>query len=466
MNKSRPFWQPLITAGVLATGSAGVGIFAFLTSATPGVSVSGTNWIYPAFQFDGTPLIVSAKGYRDLSGNAVAEPKKGGLMYTNLGGVGYRRASMTTGTWNQRVRGFLDANWPPGYWYFVWDGLAPGSAYFVGYHSDSHECLGFIGTKGSRQDVPPLGDRFPFNGLDSGILTRVFGYSNFPYGIASRVVQPGTIPEWIVFVQADDEKVYQVDLQERTVRVFFPGEGPAPASIVAMASFRNSGSDGSKLFVRTNDAVLAVDTSGNVARRFPLPQELRGREIYWSELNADDSSWAYTVDSGPMANEFRHFQVYWINGTGGVTRRATFDLPGQTSANLNLLAGVFVPAPACLLGFAYVYGAGGIDYFWPSFVIGGAVAGWLAFCCYRRERRYADGRMGQLVWPIFVLALGLFGWIGYRFSRTWPALETCPACQALVPRDRAPCASCGADFPPPPMHGTEFLVGRAYANSC
>jgi hypothetical protein len=72
--------------------------------------------------------------------------------------------------------------------------------------------------------------------------------------------------------------------------------------------------------------------------------------------------------------------------------------------------------------------------------------------------RYGAGRRERMIWPIFVFAFGLFGWIGFRFHRSWPALEPCSACHVVVPRDRSACEACRADFPLPEMKGTEVLA--------
>jgi hypothetical protein len=75
--------------------------------------------------------------------------------------------------------------------------------------------------------------------------------------------------------------------------------------------------------------------------------------------------------------------------------------------------------------------------------------------CYRRQVRYGMSRWERIVWPLFVLLLGLPGWVGYRFGRSWPVLETCPACGAGVPRDREDCTRRETAFPPPALKGTE-----------
>jgi hypothetical protein len=81
-----------------------------------------------------------------------------------------------------------------------------------------------------------------------------------------------------------------------------------------------------------------------------------------------------------------------------------------------------------------------------------------AVLCYRRQVRYGMSGSECLIWPLFVLLFGLPGWIGYRFGRSWPELEACPACKTVVPQDREACASCANEFTRPAFKGTEVVA--------
>ena len=70
---------------------------------------------------------------------------------------------------------------------------------------------------------------------------------------------------------------------------------------------------------------------------------------------------------------------------------------------------------------------------WPSLMLAQLLATGLAILCYRRQRHYSASGSERLLWPLFVLAFGLPGWVAYRFGRSWPVLESCPACGAGVP---------------------------------
>jgi hypothetical protein len=93
---------------------------------------------------------------------------------------------------------------------------------------------------------------------------------------------------------------------------------------------------------------------------------------------------------------------------------------------------------------------------WPA-LLGTLIIGAIcAAAAYRRHRRYA--LPGAVGWAIFAFLLGLPGWIAYRFHRTWPVLEECPACDQPAPRDRHSCIECGAAFPPPELKGVEVFA--------
>jgi hypothetical protein len=91
-------------------------------------------------------------------------------------------------------------------------------------------------------------------------------------------------------------------------------------------------------------------------------------------------------------------------------------------------------------------------------VIAQLLAAGLAWLCYRRQVRYRATRSERVLWPLFVLAFGLPGWVGYRFGRRWPVLESCPKCGVDVPRDREDCTDCEVAFPGPALKGTEVFA--------
>src|SRR5262249_2772948 len=140
-----------------------------------------------------------------------------------------------------------------------------------------------------------------------------------------------------------------------------------------------------------------------------------------------------------------------------------------------VLGGLVVPAPLALggcvglgrtsdlvkEGLEVTYSAAlrrALSEFWPALLLTQVVAAGLAVLCYRRQVRYGAIGAERVVWPLFVLVLGLPGWAGFRFGRSWPVLESCPACDVEVPRDRAVCVRCTAEFPRPALRGTEVFA--------
>jgi hypothetical protein len=82
----------------------------------------------------------------------------------------------------------------------------------------------------------------------------------------------------------------------------------------------------------------------------------------------------------------------------------------------------------------------------------------LAVACYRRQTHYQRSRAERIGWPLFVFLLGIPGWIGYRYCRSWPPLDVCPACHELAPHDQELCVVCGREFPQPELKGTEIFA--------
>ena len=101
-----------------------------------------------------------------------------------------------------------------------------GSAYLVGFNRRTKARLGYIGKTGFRADEPPTQERFLFdNGgafedYHSGIARRILtpqGYFQSDSGgtyVEPRYVIKGPFAFSLVFVQTDDDKIYQIDLSQ------------------------------------------------------------------------------------------------------------------------------------------------------------------------------------------------------------------------------------------------------------
>jgi hypothetical protein len=152
-----------------------------------------------------------------------------------------------------------------------------------------------------------------------------------------------------------------------------------------------------------------------------------------------------------------HYRIYWV-ALNGSFRQAEVTLPTYSDLRaLRAFGALVLPSPLAMGGFLITYGPWslqqeglGVTYgaalsrmlfgLWPAVMIAQLLAVGLAALCYRRQDRYGASRSECLVWSIFVFALGLPGWIAYRFGRSWPVLQTCPACGVTAPQDRENCA--------------------------
>jgi hypothetical protein len=174
-----------------------------------------------------------------------------------------------------------------------------------------------------------------------------------------------------------------------------------------------------------------------------------------------------------FASEIEH-HIFRVDAAGRY-QQAAITLPWFGWKKLIPWAGLVIPSPLGLAGtVAYVRPSmlleddisasypealgQALTEFWPALAISQLVAFSFAVLCYRRQVRYGASRRERIVWSLFVLLLGLPGWIGYRFGRSWPVLESCPKCDSTVPRDRENCLRCTDDFPRPALKGTEVFA--------
>jgi hypothetical protein len=484
---TRGIVQPLVLAAVLAAGFAVVWGVVSLWAVEVGGYVAGAGEATERLQFlaDGTPLVAHAEErrgdlqYRDLEGNPVSLPedRPGGLTTCALPAMLKPPAGDVS--WEHRVHSFVDGQSPTGFWYFLTDGRPDGSGYFVGYDRQSKACIGYLGTAGLRETPPPAAERFPFAGDVSGPHARVYCTANiYPSarhpdeGVAGRAPR-GSVSTWDVYVLGRDGKLYHADLHQRTVAVALDQPGLRSAALVAGPADRIHGAP-HRPAARTDDAVLVLDETGRVRSRYPIPESLRGRSLNFAETSAGEAVMYWNSPFDEMATEVA-YRIYWVAADGSY-REAKTTLPWVGSpVRTQVFGGVIFPAPLVLSGFVAVmrppalleeglagsYGEAlgrALTEYRPALTITLLLAVGLAVLCYRRQVRYGSAGSARWLWPLFVLLLGLPGWVAYRFGRPWPVLEACPACQARVPRDRGACARCEADFPPPALKGIEVFA--------
>jgi hypothetical protein len=486
--RKQGLFQPLLLAGTLATGALAVWSLAALWAVALGQHLLGMAPQNERLVFlrDGTPRILRSgaaydeRQYLDLEGNPVPPPANVtmGLLWGS-----YLPAAPPPRTdddaWDQRLHAFADGGSPAVYWYFVSDGRADGTAYFVGYDSKSRTRVGFLGTDGFRPETPAAEELIPFGGAASGPGTRVFctqpGYEPrmHPHMPPGARGPRGSVSPWDVYVLGSDGKLYHANLATRTVHVAV--DEPTLRS-VALEQGTPDPVQGtpSRLVARLDDHVLVLDERGQQLSRYPIPEALRGVDFSFGETTTGEAVLFWNSPFDILATEVE-YRLWWVNSEGRC-REATATLAYRGDMQeQQVLGGLVVPSPVVLAGLvasirpaklleeglAATYGAAlgrALREFGPALVLACLVAAGFALLCYRRQVRYGTSGPERVAWPLFVLALGLPGWIAYRFGRSWPVLEACPVCDCVVPQDRSECARCAAEFATPAVTGTEVFA--------
>ena len=491
--KTKGLVHSLILSAVLAVGFAAVwgvvGLWALevgthvVAEATPDSVVIVPRAVL-GFMPDGTPVVYHQDGrrrqLRDLQGNPVAEPdnEHSFLRPVQLSARSIPGGSSEELPWDRRIRSFADGHVPAGYWYFISDGRHDGMGYFVGYDSENRACVGYLGLAGLREAPLPAEEHIPFAGAAAGSNSRLLcmqhdrSPTEHPQGRRTGRAPHGSVSPWDVYVFGRDGKLYHADLQKRTIEVAFDRSRVHSAALASGLPDAVHGTP-SRPAVRTEDAVLVLDERGEVLKRYPIPDYLRGLDISFGETSTGGAVMYWNSPQDIFAWEVQ-YRICRVDADGGCQEWAT-TLPFVGTGRLLPLAGVVMPSPVGLCGavmalrplmlledgLAASYPAAlarALIEFSPALAIAQLVALGLAVFCYSRQVRYGAGRKERIIWPLFVLLLGLPGWIGYRFGRRWPVLETCPECGAVVPRDRMACARCEATFSRPALKGVEVFA--------
>jgi hypothetical protein len=485
--RDKDLFQRLLLASVLAAGFllawGAVGVWVM----TVVMELIGPQRPSPALVItrDGTPVVAEYPGgervLHDLDGNPVSLDADEGRLVNQVVYLSARPArSEDIDDWTQRIRAFSDGPLPATFWYLISDGRPDGTAYFEGYDSQSKQRVGYIGTAGFRQERLPQEERFPFSGPVFGSGTRViaspiavFSGNRLPAFSGGMPAPAGFVSYWDVYILGRDEKLYYIDLRKRTVETPFFDTPLLSGGLVYLPIEVKSGMPFSPV-VRIDDAVLILDPHGREQRRFPIPEPLRDRDIALVETASGGAvMYSSRTENGPAGPfEYHVFQLT----PDGRSREFKVALPGTAPlAAMRVGMGGVVPSPLVISAFVLTASifrlfengqastfseafAQSLSEIWPSLVLAQIVAIGMAILCYRRQARYRATTAEQAIWPLFVLLLGLPGWIGYRFARSWPVLETCPSCGRVVPRDHETCGRCAEPFPRPALKGTEVFA--------
>jgi hypothetical protein len=491
MRKLSGLFPSVVLASLLAVGFAGVwGILVKFGHETLRSLRPATVEERPLFLADGTAVVERVcmvngqqtvppqEQFRDLEGNLVQVPADarwvtGVPLYGRGPGEGLLGGWLSPDeSWDWRVRRLSEPQESVS-WYFLCDGRRHGSAYFVAYDTREARRVGYLGTAGFRADPLPAEECFPFDGSDRGIVFHLLNHRTYGRFLpVSRQIshQPRIVGPEPVYLRADNDTIYQVDLAGRLVRVAYVG-GPVRSADLLTRYAPAPAVGQTFLIVRTEEAVLEFDGQNQLARRFPLPPDLPERGFSWIEAPSGEIILLSDREYDYQADKVR-FQFSWFDAAGRPLRQQESWLQmSRQSDDRVLAAGSLSPAvgswifidPLTIRYFRQWSGYfqllhNRLTLMWPALVLIHVVAAGLAWLGYRRLVRFGSTRAERVVWSVFVLLLGFPGWVGFRFARSWPVLEPCPACGSAAPRDRLACAGCRAEFPPPARKGTEVFA--------
>jgi hypothetical protein len=487
VTKKKGLFRSLFLAAVLATGFWAV----WLVAVVWGVEVGSAFMTGPSspksllIDRDGTALIMSAIGdepcYTDLDGNPVTRPAGTNVMqmYQTVTLPPEPARGEDAADWSARVWCFNDGEGPATLWYLVTDGQAAGTGYFVGYDGNRKTAVGYIGTAGFRPDLPPPEDRFPvanaFSDYNPQVVGQAWrnGHTGHIPGSAPRRPGPGSLALWDVYVVGRDDRLYHVDLQERTVTAALSGVGVRGVGMI-LEPGQLEGVPRYRLAVRTADEMRILNARCREQARYPIPDSLHSSSFTFAETTLGEAVFHTTGKADGLDKTVDH-AVWWVR-PDGATRTARVTLPVDPPLLFFQQCGAAIaPVPAIQYGPLGVYRVRGLlnsglaatvpqaclralREFAATLALTTGLAAVLAWVCYRRQVRYGASRVERWVWPLFVFLFGLPGWVGYRFARTWPVLEECPTCYADVPRDREWCDRCTEEFPRPALKGTEVFA--------
>lgn len=482
----RSLWQRLALATILATGF--LPLWLFVSSMVLGAWAGplgelGQNEIL-YFREDGTPEVHLEYTphnrdfehlVRDLDGNPIHQST---VRATHPGAPlpsGPPPSNDPVG-WNERIRAFNDGRTPATYWYLISKGLGEGAGYFVGFDCKTYKRVGYMGIKGFRADAPPPDEEIPFhsNRLVTGspMITGLGRSYAFPdsRGTARNA---GVDPEVDIHLLSRDGKIYQFNLANRTVRIVFENKSLAWVSEFSKLPLPSPLAP-PWYYGRTENAILVLDENLHQAAHYPLPKTLHDKAVMVAQGKGDE---LVLYARGPHSDIQTHNggELYWLNAQGQFRKRPVSLRQEGMLRSWQRAGGLLAPSPLALFSYVASQRAGllmnknqpiTISQFLHNLVtdFAGAlltsclVALVFAVLCYRREVRYGGSGRERIAWTVFVLLLGLPGWIGYRFGRAWPVLAHCNECGAIVPRDRDYCLRCEREFAAPALKGTEVFA--------
>jgi hypothetical protein len=474
-SKRDGLFSSLTLATVLAAGLlAAVGLI-FAVAAYFLAFQSDGSYQSLSFTVEGEPVLVTdyrdglrRSEYRTLDGALIEDRNSIDLQNNH---VEIQPANYELGIaddWIWRVSGFQNPGPTSNYWYLVQEDPSTGKAYFVGYHPNSRQQIGFLGRSGFRSEKPPIEEQFD---LPQRLLVQA--------GLAplarSRGDQPTSYDkDWPQQYLIDDGGLRRIDLTRQSV-ASVPLSGRAIAlgqydQLTAVADDRRTTSE-PRLVVRLPEALQIMSTAAKPIRSIELSEPMRDKMIKVLGTTVGE----IILETSAPYDHYAPHDVYWIGADGQVLRHKVVDIWKRPEPDGSLpywVISAVVPVPL-LLAAMTLLDAGShrhprsqIDFTqrlteilgngWLPFLFVGIVCLALAVYTYRRQRKY-DPSVAW-AWGAFVFLLGPLGLAGYFLSRQWPPVISCEVCGKPAPRDRAICRHCAEAFPPAKLKEIEVFA--------
>ena len=494
MNNRTRIWPRICSALIMALAAGMVWALACIWCGyMVSVFTSSRDYVYESIVVagDGTPLIqtyASAQPgeptFRTLDGKPYEADVRFQLTPGTIGNPPPPPGLMENSlTWQQRVTGLSDNQRRPTSWYLIRNDAPLGHAYLVGYDEQSKLCIGYIGRTGFRRAMPSQEEWFEVGRRIQSWSSGIFASTGYVQSGGRANLQnygEQRIPAWLLFL-IDGERLLEIDLRERSVRVVLESPNLLDVAVAteglpkvdADTPQENRTGPQYRVAARFTDRIVVLDPPSGDKREFLLPASLHDRALTAYVLGPDELLLQYWLEEG---RPYGPTQLAWLKRDGNVDREQTVTLArpqteservaawmaaGVAPVPLGWLAVTALLAPLSMLQFnmtsSYSEGlANAFEVAWPAFIGVIALGIVLAWLTYRLQRKYR--RPGTGAWSTFVLLFGLPGFIAYWLENRRTKLESCSACGEIVPRDREACAACEAQFPTPPLVGTEIFA--------
>jgi hypothetical protein len=448
---------------------------ASLIQALPLVETDATFTESVALTEDGTPVVMRQQEdtgeveYLDLQGNPVPPPIETQWLRQAYLPLRWARVAL------EGMPRLSDGGAPATYWYMQED-PSPGTArgYLVGYDSKSKRLIGYLGLGGFYETVPAPEQMFP------GIRSEPDeGFVYFSAQLPGAMQVPSFAPPGAtlldehtkVFIPTADAKILAVNLQKRTTAPVYEGAPPLGAAVFRSAvEPRALG----RLAVRTADALLLLESSGEIRERIPIPDALQRENFGVAITKNKDALFDWTGPQDSLSST-RLIRLFRVRADGQITEDSISLATVPTSRRTQAYGGYVYPSTLLVAFVVCTERVPGLIYeglehskaaarwralreFRVAILTAAAISLVFAVFCWRRTTRYRAGVGERVVWALFVLLFGLPGWIGFRYGRVWPVLEACSACEKETPGNCDVCRHCGEELLAPVETGTEVFA--------